>query len=139
MTEEQIIEYLKHCSTTESCHKDKCPCLKDGHTCIAFESKPVLDLINRQKAEIKNHNVEVNKMVAEIEKLEEQVNLWQEEAGSVGCANEWLKAYFKNAKAEAIKELLDKIEKQAIPNEDDVYWVELDDIYNSVKEMVGEG
>ncbi|MBR3819634.1 MAG: hypothetical protein IKJ41_10905 [Clostridia bacterium] len=41
-------------------------------------------------------------------------------------------------KAEAIKELLDKIEKQAIPNEDDVYWVELDDIYNLVKEMVGD-
>lgn len=41
-------------------------------------------------------------------------------------------------KSEATKELLDKIEKQAIPNEDDVYWVELDDIYNLVKEMVGE-
>lgn len=44
----------------------------------------------------------------------------------------------KNQRAEAIKELLDKIEKQAIPNEDDVYWVELDDIYNIVKEMEGE-
>ena len=34
--------------------------------------------------------------------------------------------------------MLDKIEKQAIPNEDDVYWVELDDIYNLVKEMVAD-
>lgn len=51
---------------------------------------------------------------------------------------EELLEYIEHAKAEAIKELLDKIEKQAIPNEDDVYWVELDDIYNSVKEMVGE-
>lgn len=46
--------------------------------------------------------------------------------------------YDSKIKAEVIKELLDKIEKQAIPNEDDVYWVELDDIYNLVKEMVGE-
>lgn len=41
-------------------------------------------------------------------------------------------------KIEAVKELLEKIEKQAILSEDDVYWVELDDIYNLVKEMVGE-
>lgn len=29
-------------------------------------------------------------------------------------------------------------EIQAIPNEDDVYWVELDDIYNLVEEMAGD-
>ncbi len=72
---------------------------------------------------------------AEVERLYSIIN----EIGT-GIANieKILPDMRKEIKTEAIKELLDKIEKQAIPNEDDMYWVELDDIYNLVKEMVGD-
>lgn len=119
ITEEQIIKYLEHCSTTESCHKDKCPCLKDGHTCIAFESKPVLELVKSQKAEIE---------------------LWKEEDSSVGCANEWLKAYLKNAEAEAIKEFAEKVDKLTVHTIDDDYMVwksKFDNLILDFTKMVG--
>ena len=66
--------------------------------------------------------------IAEIERLQKENNQFA-----------YIGKLYSEIKSEAIKELLDKIEKQAIPNEDDVYWVELDDIYNLVKEMAGEG
>ena len=127
MTEEQIIEYLKHCSTTESCHKDKCPCLKDGHTCIAFESKPVLDLINRQKAELENHNVEVNKMVAEIERLREECRSFAD-----------IGKMYSEIKAEAIKEFAERLKGEAYTNNYCEKIVLENDIDNLVKEMVGD-
>lgn len=81
---------------------------------------------------------------AEIERLKEQVNLWQEEAGSVGCANEWLKASLKNAKAEAIKEFWSRL--QGIAYRSEVVWshgehpmlIELDDAEEIYEEMVGD-
>lgn len=68
------------------------------------------------------------KHLAEIERLQKENNQFA-----------YIGKLYSEIKSEAIKELLDKIEKQAIPNEDDVYWVELDDIYNLVKKMAGEG
>jgi hypothetical protein len=74
--------------------------------------------------------------------LKEQVNLWQEEAGSVGCANEWLKAYLKNSKSEAIKEfaerLKQKIECDLCYGGASDYLRVIDKIKILVKEMVGE-
>lgn len=85
MTDEQIIKALE-------CHKESdldtctiCPLL-NIQDCAYKLSGYALELVNRQKAEV--------------EKLKEQVNLWQEEADSVGCANEWLKACLKEKNAE---------------------------------------
>ena len=128
--------------------------------------KDILDLINRQKAEneklrkrvnfVEQANVQLREELKETtEKFNCQQTVYADLSDIIREKNaeiERLKANnssmqstlakmsmgVEEAKAEAIKELLDKIEKQAIPNEDDVYWVELDDIYNLVKEMVGE-
>ena len=97
MTDNEIIKALECCkkrTVFEECPVE-CPMYKFDGDCFDLMQIDILDLINRQKAEIK--------------RLKEQVNLWQEEAGSVGCANEWLKASLKNAKAEAIKEYLNEV------------------------------
>lgn len=75
--------------------------------CRKYVIRDIFDLASRQKANVEG-------LINAVKYLNEQLS---------------------SAKAEVVKELLDKIEKQAIPNEDDVYWVELDDIYNLIKEM----
>lgn len=126
MTEEQIIEYLEHCSTTESCHKDKCPCLKEGHTCIAFESKPVLELVKSQKAEISVLRKLLDKAETEIERLQKET----ERFADIG-------KMYSEIKAEAIKEFAERLKKIAYKYF--VYSVTVNEIDNLVKEMVGEG
>ena len=148
MTDNEIIKALEIC-VSEEIRCSECPF---DEVCGNFEIKDLLDLINRQKVEIEKLNTvnaemheslrlacERNKdLQAEIERLNGLV------ADGDKAFNKMTELYNKafnrcrKVKAEAIKELLDKIEKQAIPSEDDVYWVELDDIYNLVKEMVGD-
>ena len=139
------------------------------HYCVDMVIKDALDLINRQKAEIENlkdvlydadginlvnywhqqckiaengckNFIEENEsQKAEIERLNKALadsNKHLEEG--IALAKQTPDMVI-SAVTEVIKGLLDKIEKQAIPNEVDVYWVEHDDIYNLVKEMVGEG
>lgn len=105
-----------------------------------------LQIVNAEMHESLRLASEANKdMRAELESSKEQVNLWQEEASSVGCANEWLKASMKNAKTEAIKEFWSRL--QGIAYRSEVVWshgehpmlIELDDAEEIYEEMVGEG
>lgn len=96
----------------------------------------------RVKQWLENEN---NRHKAEIKRLQERnvilkgaVDTQKAEIERLNCNLDMANDCISEQRAEAIKELLDKIEKQAIPNEDDMYWVELDDIYNLVKEMAGE-
>lgn len=154
-TDKEIIQALECCISDENC--ESCPLHheKIENACILTVVefyKEILALINRRQAEIDGARIgvksykgkyesavktarELQTLVddqqAEIERLQNDLSTWKDIAHRET-------SYVSIAKAEAIKELLDKIEKQAIPNEDDVYWVELDDVCNLVKEMVGE-
>ncbi len=123
MIDNDIIKALECCGkpVNEECCSE-CPYHLGGEEYCHKLIGDTIDLINRQKAEIERLNGCV--------KSEEEVR---------AIANATIQAGIGIIKAEAVKELLEKIEKQAILSEDDVYWVELDDIYNLVKEMVGEG
>lgn len=88
MIDAEIIMALECCSKRtiwEDCPID-CPMYQFDGDCFDLIQKDILDLINRLKSEN--------------ERLKEQVNLWQEEASSVGCENEWLKACLKEKNAE---------------------------------------
>ena len=126
MTDKEIIKALECCVNGEDC--PNCPLQEQFADCKPMTG--ALDLINRQKAEIeryeKEHKENFDKWLILDERTKKRYAELYGEAKAV-------------VRAEAVKELLDKIEKQAIPNEDDVYWVELDDIYDLVEEMVGEG
>ena len=119
-TDEEIIKALQCCS--EPCAEcDECPlyCI-GGVYCYTFEiQKHALDLINRQKAEIEKlkGSVIINNIM-EIQKIE------------------------REAKVEAIKEFAERLKEKSFKTirnyglTKDV--VEVCDIDNIVKEMVGE-
>lgn len=136
----------------DCCQKEDCYGCSYFHKeeCTNFLTKDAFDLINRQKAEIERLETRYEKLLKakeqiEVETSQEVQSLHREiktqNNALLAYKEEFERyqsgAYIKLAKAEAVKELLEKIEKQAIPNEDDVYWVELDDIYNIVEEMAG--
>lgn len=59
MTDNEIIMALELCATLDSSNCKKCPCQEICNECDGTYNKAVLDLINRQKAEIerlKNEN-----------------------------------------------------------------------------------
>lgn len=146
--------------------QDEIKCEKETNKHLNDEYIALLKKCNCQEAEIERlknrqkpngasgYKIENGKVVfftttlggyrREYENLEEVVKVLNELLHEAYSKDEILFYYncaiedLKTAKSEAVKELLYKIEKQAIPNEDDVYWVELDDIYDIVKEMVGE-
>ncbi len=140
MTDKEIIKALGCCQHKTYSHCKECVFFGPP-SCNSHLATKALDLINRQQAEIENYikvaeyqqnltlkkSFEIKELKAEIERLQTENNQFAD-----------IGKMYSEIKAEAIKELLDKIEKQAIPSEDDVYWVELDDIYNLVKEMVGD-
>lgn len=142
LSDNEIIIGVNYCANIDDYEKCDCCPIKDECDSATENGefiKAIADLINHQKAEI--------------ERLEEQVNLWQEEASSVGCANEWLRAHLKNAEAEAIKECIEKTQEflstkcrgvvEDKPNLDEIlygYRVEdVDEFFdNLVKKMVGD-
>ena len=99
--------------------------------------KKALNLINRQKKELEETQVKLEALLCEATGGKLSKHSYTAEVMTTQ-AHEHLLKCCADERAEVVKVLLDKIEKQAIPNEDDVYWVELDDIYNLVKEWVGD-
>lgn len=85
MTDNEIIEILECCANADC---KSCPCNIDNHYCKDLESQEILNLINRQKAEIeklKNTDFQVE-VSSRIE---------------------------KEIRAEAIKEFAEKLKQQA--------------------------
>lgn len=149
MTDNEIKKALECCSIEHKCNG--CPAVGIGAFCVNGIIKQAYDLINRQKAKIEalqmdneqlqsdvaNANMNLEHMTAEIEKLQEQVNLWQEEADSVGCANEWLRAHLKNAEAEAIKECFEWV-LSLFPEDKNFTTISRFAVNRKLKEMVGD-
>ncbi len=126
-TDEEIIKSLECCvkaKTMGDCIELNCPFRNDWDLCLSGEIKKMaLDLINRQKAEI--------------ERLEKTYKADQQLISALNKS-------YNLAKAEAYKEFADKLkEKSEIVHLFSVcnghhYMVDIDDIDNLVKEMVGE-
>lgn len=113
MTDNEIIKAFRCCYLNED-ECEECPCFKDGHCTDVGDVfnivKQILDLINRQQAEIERLTKETMNMAITIE----------------------------TCQAEAIKEFAEKLKKEAYLTDHKVYAVLRDDIDNLVKEMVGE-
>ena len=107
MTDEEIVKAFECCNDNYSCPAD-CPLYEDDRDCLSALNKPVLNLINRQKAEIeslkdilydadgvnlvnywhqqckiaengcRNFEEENKKLKAEIERLKESRDRWRQ-------------------------------------------------------------
>jgi hypothetical protein len=126
MTDNEIVKALECCIKSShflECFENECPCISEQGCKVGKETlyPYALDLINRQKAEI--------------ERLKEQLNSkykWENMLGKK----------IKEVKAEAIKEFAERLKEKKFElddqNEDIFYAVEVSDIENLVKEMVGD-
>ena len=113
MTDKEIIKALECCASGKNC--EEC-----SLNCKAPTSKDILDLINRQQAEIENLQKELASKGLKYSILE------REKAEDIlGFVDD-----LKLARAEAIKEFAGRLTKE-------MYTVGFD-IDNLVKEMVGE-
>lgn len=100
MTDNEIIKAVEHC------HRLVCGCVGcpfDGETdCLRKAGEAILDLINRQEAEIERLHSEVKEKTETIVFLKDQATGW-----SIDFCN--LKAKLNTAKTEAIKEFAEKV------------------------------
>jgi hypothetical protein len=146
MTDKDIIKALELCTNDELEVCDGCAFQKykmgyDGG-CLDYLLKSVFDLINLQRAEIEKLNVELVGMRG-------ACNSYNMHYDNAKVEIERLKKGWKadvieteNIKAEAIKEFAKRLKEKAYLNDgvtgfQDVI-VEVNDIDNLVKEMVGE-
>ena len=140
MTDNDIIKALKiHADNEADC--SGCPIYRSdtGDTCAYELAQNALDLINRQKAEIerlqqnlKEAHIDIKEKQAEIEKFTHSCD------DCAGCT-EW-QCDCWNVRIQAIKEFADRLKEKAIENyiENLIMTVDVDDIDNLVKEMVGD-
>ena len=134
MTDNEIIKALECCSceTIMYC-EDQCPfyekCMKDEQL-----SKYALDLINRQKAEIKKFEKVEHFADKTIATLQAEVEQWKEEANRYQTL--WCEAEndIQTAKAEAIKEFAERVTEL----KKECVIISVEHIDNLVKEMEGD-
>lgn len=143
MTDEQIVKALELCFSEDFGKCEECP-LKNQKdevfTCIKSKQIFALDLINKQKAELKKKDIEIDILIrkketaydeceelkAEIERLKEDNNfhirlealLVEQRDGrdklveQIDAQNDELRMKLKTAKSEAIKEFWDKLKEK---------------------------
>lgn len=137
MTDNEIIKALECC---RDCNCKECPCYKviDGEMrCTEIDEKEILDLINRQKAEVEalyEINAKSDEEISELRKeLLKRQNLEESFINSTKQFDKRLEKTVKLERAEAIKEfakmLIDKAQKGVIYSMD---------IPDYVIEMVGD-
>ena len=71
MTDNEIIKALKICTSEDLGCQDGCPYISGG--CVSEIKKHVLDLINRQKAEIEIKNTEIDILIRKKESLRDEI------------------------------------------------------------------
>ena len=149
MTDNEIIKALECCCSTQVNACDDCPFYERCYNNNEWLEKEAINLINRQKAEIdafeeltnknqqciKEKNDVIDLQKAEIERLEK---------GSLKEAMTFNSNTIANVRAEAVKEFAERLKESEYQSSDwshgeHPYVVEVDDIDNLVKEMVGEG
>ena len=133
LTDNEIKKALECCVKNKGC--DDCP-LYAKESCFVVEGKAILDLLNRQKAEIERLNGEcANCPMLEAKRkkescLIEQIKDWQK-----GYCE--LKQKLKTTKSEAIKEFAERLKEKA-DKYGLKYWATIEDIDNLVKEMTND-
>lgn len=144
MTDEQIIKAYERCFTLgfdeSTCYE--CPFYTATAKCTEDLRDSALDLINRQKAEIerlKTENkiyIEANQVIGhQRDQRDKEINELQKQIDGLDVRE-------NKIKAEAYKEFAERLKGYAIgengSKEKAYFFVEVQDIDNLVKEMVGE-
>lgn len=164
MTDNEIVKAL-YCCLQKDGNCDDCP--YKGYQCISEKGenvfyKDILDLINRQKADIENLNIELQAMRGAANSYKAEVKRYEKTVGTlatkkdgtviatlIGNKTEYipkkLHEIFKNmavnrAKSEAIKEVTAELYNYFIQYEkyDRFHVYEILERIDSVEEMVGE-
>ena len=125
MTDNEIIKALERCTGYPSCPTD-CPLYEQPMDCLLKLSKPTLDLINRQKAEIERLEEEKEELRASIEMFTEIGKMYSE-----------LKADAIKEFAERLKDYYIKDKRYKRPHASTMIIFLFDLIDKLVKEMVG--
>lgn len=128
MTDEQIIEGLRCCTSTTEIGCELCP-YSSTVNCLLRSTQDARDLINRQKAEIE-------RLIDLINELGDWNEAWVKD-------NHDLRVELKTTKAEAIKEFAERLKKRKYQSSDwsrgeHPYVVEEDDIDDVLEEMTEE-
>ena len=120
MTEDEIIKALECCLAKENCEViscEKCP-LEKQYECTDIMFHQTIDLINRQKAEIKG---------------------WKEQNIRLNKECDHYFRFASTAKSEAIKEFAERLKEKATGTFfEECKYVNTEDIDNLVEEMVGD-
>ena len=106
MTDEQIIKALECCLKAEHCVED-CP-LYNSISCYDALARGVLGLINRQKAEIEQKDVQIGKLC-------DKLTSYKAEAERSNRDMLLISLELKSAKDEAVKEFADRLKKEFKP------------------------
>ncbi len=125
ITDSEIIKALECCI---DCDCKNCPCqTEDGH-CMEKDDALILDLINRQKAEIERLEKRLDMSRKELSRRRERCIQNSE-------LNLKLLSELKIVKSEVIREFAERLKVKAAWDDRDNNVVHLDDIDSIVKEM----
>lgn len=159
MTDSEIIKALEYCISDNDNHCTGCVALKNGIDC-ALEYSMILDLINRQQAEIDRLNIELKTMrgaangfKAEVERLQKAECSFAEAGGKLVVQYKQAKEQicrlqadkdtlirnYSNCQKELLKEFAEQVKTAFYAEFDElipsIMADKIDEIY---KEMVGE-
>ena len=150
MTDNEIIKALECCTDESYENCNECPYSIDTVSCERMKLlEDSLDFINRQKAEIKRLQKEVNLVSIQFQDLQERYEEAQSEIESLKkvVIDDYATEYDDKIKSEAVKEFAERL-KNKIKTECNPYGKPTFDydtsiaimryIDNLVKEMVGE-
>lgn len=125
MTDNEIIKALEICRNENGICSD-CPYSDDYTNCNTRIAKDVLDIINRQKAEVERLREETAELIDDRYATQLLCHLIKKEDDT------------RNVRSDAIKEFAERLKGHAEPQYPWLYTVDVDFIDNLVKEMVGE-
>ena len=127
ITDSEITKALECCI---DCDCKNCPCQTENGHCMEIDEALILDLINRQKAEIKWLKKRLDMSCKELSRRREMNS-------SICKLNENLLTERKNAKSEAIKEFANVLTKrvQGIPQHHFCFLSVEESINDLVKEI----
>ena len=140
-TDEQIIEIFKYCNESDCDDCYNCTARQDGKCAIPDLGAQVVQVINRQKAEIEKLNIELkamrgaaNSYKLELERKEDELH-----RAKVEISKHF--DYLDEAANEAIKEFAERLKRYSFVDNlslDGKQTVYIEDIDNLTKEMTEE-
>jgi hypothetical protein len=138
MTDNEIIKALECCLKLSVKECPECPYYRK-EDCSSTLIQDTLDLINRQKAEIERLQSILLKFMDEVAKWEEKKGIDVSELPLIPICDEG-RDIIDHYRAQAIRQFAERLKEKAWHGMWEVTnHVDVDDIDNLVKEMVGEG